>query len=50
MNDTRIIKLTKELVKLICEVNTKYQKYVTIENGKEVLFMKLLNDFDGCMQ
>ena len=37
MNNTIIVKLTGEPVKLMCETNEKYKQFITIENGKEVL-------------
>ena len=34
----------------MCGASTDYKKYVSYENGKKVLYMKLLKALYGCMQ
>ena len=42
MDDFTILKLTREMVDIFCQMNKKYEQYVTIEGGKKVLYLKLL--------
>ena len=36
-----LMKFRDEFVKIMCEVNPEYKKYVVKENGKEVLYVKI---------
>ena len=35
---------------IMCQANAKYKKFVSYENGKKVLYMKLLKALYGCIQ
>ena len=50
MKDYVLVRLTGESVDIICDVNPTYKKFVTMENGKKVLYMKLVKALYGCMQ
>ena len=50
MNDLVLVKLTGESVGIMCTVDKSLSKYVTKENGKPVLYVKLAKALYGCMQ
>ena len=50
MKDFTVIKYTGESVNILCKVNPKYKKYVTIENSKRVIYIRLLKVLYGCVQ
>ena len=50
MDDFVLVKLTGDSVDIMCKVDTNYNKYVHYENGKKVLYLKLLKALYGCMQ
>ena len=39
-----------EFVDIMCEVNEKYKKHVRIENGKKVLYVRVLRAIYGCIE
>ena len=39
-----------EFVDIMCEVNQEYKKYVTVQNGKKVLYVKILRAIYGCIE
>ena len=39
-----------EFVDIMCEVNPDYKQYVVIENGKRVLYVKVLRAIYGCIE
>ena len=45
-----LIKFENEQVKIICDINKKYKKYVLTENGKQVLYLVLNKALYGCVQ
>ena len=45
-----IIKLRGKFVDIMCEVNQEYTKYETYENGKKVLYLKVLQAIYGCIE
>ena len=49
MQDYVIIKFTGESVDIMCDVNKRYIPFVTEENGKMFLYMKLFKALYGCM-
>ena len=49
MKDRLMIKLTGKTVDVICEVNTKYNDFVSLEKVKRVLYLKLKKSLYGCM-
>lgn len=50
MEDFVVMRLTGEAVKIMCEVNSKYLELVTVENGRKVLYVRLLRALYGCVQ
>ena len=51
MNDYVLVKLTGKLVETMCIISDTYKKqYVTLENGKKVLYLRLKKSLYGCMQ
>lgn len=42
MEDYTLVKLTGKVVDIMCDVNARYKAFATMENGKKVLYMKLL--------
>ena len=50
MDDFTVLKLTGEMVDIFCEMNSNYKQYVTIENSKKVLYLKLLKARYGCIR
>ena len=41
MEDYLLVKLSSEVVNIMCEVNNRYIHSVVMENGKKVLYMRL---------
>ena len=50
MGNFTILKLTGEMVDIFCQMNKKYEQYVTIEGGKKVLYLKLLKALYRCIR
>jgi hypothetical protein len=50
MEDFTLLKMEGESVDIMCNVSEDYRNYVCIENGKKVLYLKLLKALYGCMQ
>ena len=50
MDDFTVLKLTGEMVDIFCQMNKKYEQYVTMEGGKKVLYLKLLKALYGCIR
>jgi Reverse transcriptase (RNA-dependent DNA polymerase) len=50
MKDFVIMKFTGESVDILCEMNSEYCKYVCIENGVKVLYVRLLKAIYGCVK
>ena len=48
--DHVVVILTGEAVDIICNDNNKYKGFISYENGKKVLYMRLLKALYGCMQ
>jgi hypothetical protein len=44
------MKLRDEFVDIMCEVNADYLPYVVYENGKKVLYVKILRAIYGCIE
>jgi hypothetical protein len=45
MEEFVLLKLVGEAVKIMCQVNPKYENFVVIENGKKVHYLQLLKAF-----
>ena len=41
MEDFVLVKIDGDTLNIMCKVNEKYAKLVSIENGKEVLYLRL---------
>jgi hypothetical protein len=50
MKDFTLLKMEGESVEIMCNVCEDYRKYVCHENGKKVLYLKLLKALYGCVQ
>ena len=50
MPDFVLLKMTGEAVDIMCKVNPSYSKFVAIENGKKVLYLRLLKALYGCVK
>jgi len=50
MPDFILIKLREDSVDILCACNSKYLKYVTMEKGKKVLYLRLAKALYGCLQ
>jgi hypothetical protein len=42
MDDYVIVRISGPEVDIYCELNPEYKKYVVIENGQKVLYMRLV--------
>ena len=49
MPDYVRVKITGKLVDIMCLVRPEYDKFVTIENGRKILYMRLKIALNGCM-
>ena len=49
MKDYVLVKLTGKTVDIMCGVSKDYEKFVAIENGRRVLYLKLRKAIYGCM-
>jgi hypothetical protein len=45
-----VVKFEGASVDILCEVNTDYKRFVVIENGKKVLYLRLLKALYGCLR
>ena len=50
MDDFVVLKMVGDAVDIMCQVNPSYEKFVTIENGKHVLYLQLLKALYGCVK
>jgi len=48
MNDYTLLKFTGESVDIICKMNLKYEEYLIMESGRQVLYVQLLKALYGC--
>ena len=49
-DDYELVKFTGESVDVMCSVDEKYKAFVTIENGKKVLYLELLKALYDCLK
>lgn len=49
MDDFVLLKLRGEELDITSRVNTEYEKYITYEKGRKVLYMKLIKALYGCI-
>ena len=45
-----ILKLVGIFVDIICKANSEYETYVVTENGKKVLYLRVLRALYGCLE
>ena len=50
MTDFTLLRMEGDSVDTMCDVSADYRKYVCYENGKKVLYLKLLKALYGCVQ
>jgi hypothetical protein len=50
MDDFVVMKLTGEDVRIFCEMNSDYKRYVVVERGQRVLYFRLLKALYGCVR
>ena len=50
MTDLVIMKFTGETVDILCKMNPKHRKFVVVENGVRVLYVKLIKALYGCVK
>lgn len=50
MKEFILVRITGDSVDIICEVHPEYRQHVTIEKGKQVLYVRLRKALYGCMQ
>ena len=50
LDDFTLLKVEGQSVDIMCDVNEMYEKYVTIEHGKRVLYLQLLKALYGCVK
>ena len=50
MKDYVLLRLIKNTVNMMCQINSKYLSFVTQEGGKQVLYMSLKKALYGCLQ
>lgn len=50
MTDLVIMKFTGETVDILCKMNPRHAKFVVVENGVKVLFVKLIKALYGCVK
>ena len=50
MTEFVMVKVTGDSVKIMCEVDKKYNEYVSYEKGRPVLYLRLDKALYGCMQ
>ena len=50
MDDLVIMKFTGESVDILCQLNRSHEQNVVIENGKKVLYVRLIKAIYGCVK
>ena len=50
MKDLVHMKLTGEVVDIMCSLDSSYREYVVTENGKKTLYVRLVKALYGCIQ
>lgn len=45
-----LVKLSGEVVNILCDVNNRYIPFIVMENYKKVLYMILTKSLYGCIQ
>ena len=49
MNDYTLLKFTGDSVDIMCKMNPKYEEYVILESGRQVLYVLILKALYGCV-
>ena len=50
MDEYILLRMTGESVDILCNVNKEYEKYVTYENGRKVIYLELAKALYGCVR
>jgi Reverse transcriptase (RNA-dependent DNA polymerase)/Zinc knuckle len=50
MDDFTLLKMEGESVDIMCNVSTEYKRFVHFENGKKVLYLRLMKALYGCVK
>jgi hypothetical protein len=50
MTDFVVMKFTGDLVDILCKMNSRHKKFVVIENGMQVLYVRLIKAIYGCVK
>ena len=50
MKDHVIMKLTGKAVDVFCSANEKYKKFLMMEKGRKVIYLRILRALYGCIQ
>ena len=50
MKDLVLLKMVGPSVDILCDVNPEYKRYVTLEKGKKVIYLRLKKALYGCVQ
>ena len=50
MKDFVLMKFVGDTVELLCELDEKYRKFVVVENGQKVLYVRLMKALYGCVK
>ena len=49
-NEFILLKLEGHFVDIMCQVNSDFEQYARYENGKKVLYLRLLKALYGCIE
>ena len=50
MDDYILVKFTGRAVEALCNISGEYRQHVTLENGKQVLYLRFKKALYGCIQ
>ena len=50
MKDFVLMRFSGETVRILCELNPKHKPFVVIENGEQVLYVRLIKAIYGCIK
>ena len=50
MDDFVLMKFVGTSVKILCDLNPKHREFVVIENGVEILYVRLIKALYGCVK
>jgi hypothetical protein len=50
MKDFVLMRFSGETVRILCEMNPKHKSFVIIENGEQILYVRLIKAIYGCVE